>query len=517
MKRYIYIVLILSLLGTAARGQSPSSAAALGMGGSRLTQASGPEAVFYNPANLGIKRGSKVGLSLFNFSTITGNNAFSLYDYNRISGDTLNDADKQLILNAIPQNGLLVNSEVTVGVLGLAVKRVAFTAILKNWQQVNISRDLADLMLFGNQLNRTYSVSSGRIGQGWTVLESAVSYGQPVMSGLFTVALGVSFKHLSGFKYNSTAGDIEITTLNSGLLGNGDINYRTAGWNDQLTLVKPAGQGWALDLGVAAEAGSHWRMGLSVLNLNRGIKWQADVRERLVSFNLDTSSLFSGAGVPAVKDTLIIGKEFLTAYPVTVNAGISFNIKKLSIEVDASRQGMSGEMGYKNLSLSSGLELRPFKLISLRVGVGYSSMYEISYSLGAGLNLWFVNLDFAATNLNKTGYFSQGVGAAASAGLRFGRRKAAADNFIRVKVFDPSGNPVRALIIALSSAGTTSSRAITSPNGESQLLATNQTAQIMVQAEGFYSKTVKITPSGKSIQMDLVLESVEPETVEEEQ
>jgi len=518
VKINIYITFLLFLLGvTTARGQNPNSAAALGMGGSRLTQASGPEAVSYNPANLGIKRGSKVGISLFNVSTVTGNNAFSLYDYNRVSGDTLDDADKRLILNSIPQNGLLVNSEMTVGILGVAVKRMAFTVNLKNWQQMNVSKDLADLMLFGNQLDRIYSVSSGRISQGWTVLESALSYGQPVLSGPFRAALGVSFKHLSGLKYNSAAGDIQITTLNSGLLGRGDISYRTAGWNDQLKLVKPAGRGWALDLGMAAEAGKHWRMGLSVLNLNRGIRWQADVRERMISFALDTSSIFGSDDAPAFKDTLIIGKEFATAYPVTANAGISFNAKKISIELDASRQSLSGDLGYKNLSLSSGLEIRPFKLISLRAGVGYSSMYDASYSLGAGLNLWIASIDMAVTNLNKTGYFSRGLGAAVSAGFRFGNRQGSPGSFIKGRVCDSYGNPVNATVRAWNSDGTPSGRVTTVQNGGYQLPATGDTGQITVQAEGFYSKTVKITPSRKTLQMDLTMENVEMETVEEEQ
>ncbi len=123
----------------------------------------------------------------------------------------------------------------------------------------------------------------------------------------------------------------------------------------------------------------------------------------------------------------------------------------------------------------------------------------------------------AVTNLNKTGYFSRGLGAAASAGFRFGNRQGATGSFIQGRVCDSYGNPVNATVRAWNSDGTTSGWVTTVQNGGYQLPATGNTGQISIQAEGFYSKTVKITPFRKNLQMDLTMENVEPETVEEEQ
>ena len=128
----ILIIIILFCISNLNAQQGIS----MGLGNAYTAIARGPEAIFWNPANLALSN----NLPNFNFNIYSiganfGNNAFDIDFYdeyltgtgqkdadgNKI-GKTLTDNDKKDILSRIPDSGLELMGKVDVSVLGFSFK-----------------------------------------------------------------------------------------------------------------------------------------------------------------------------------------------------------------------------------------------------------------------------------------------------------------------------------------------------------------------------------------------------------
>lgn len=401
---------------------------AMAQAGATLARSRGVEGSLANPANLGLKDNGGLNIKLFYFGASAGNNSFNLDDYNRASGDFLDDGEKEALLRAIPSSGFRASSSLGAMLLGLAAGRMALTVDLRSAESLCIPRDLFDLVLFGNQLDRTYSLAASDMGDAWTVAATTLSYGQPVKSGIFKrLALGIGIKHLMGINYGKVGGEISFATRESGFENVGNINILSAGENDFDTKkLNMNGSGFAADLGLACQLNDHWFLGASLMNLNNGITWKNDTRKRTLNMDVNETSLLGDSiggmlsGDEIIDRTDSLGGVFRSRYPAAFNAGIAYESKYFSAELDVKKGFYTGAGSNVRWQLAQGFELRLLSFLPIRAGLGILDNRTIAYSAGGGLKLGFIRLDAAATSLGFPGYNSKGFGASVSAGMEFG-------------------------------------------------------------------------------------------------
>ncbi|MDQ7799093.1 MAG: DUF5723 family protein [Candidatus Edwardsbacteria bacterium] len=397
--------------------------------GATLVRSRGVEGSLANPANLGMANNGGLNIKLFHFGAMAGNNSFSLKDYNRVSGDFLDEGEKEALLRAIPSSGFRASSSVDAMLLGLSAGRMALTINLRSAESVCIPRDLFDLALFGNQLDRTYRLAASDMGDAWTVAATTLSYGQPVKIGVFKgLALGIGIKHLMGINYGKVGGELSFTTSGSGFNNTGLIEILSAGENDfDAKRLNMNGSGFAADLGLACQLNHHWSLGASLMNLSNGITWKNDTRKRILNMEVNELSLLGDSLTGMLSGNEIIGRTdtlggiFRSRYPASFNAGIAYDAKYFSAELDVRKGFYNGAGSAARWQLAQGFELRLLSFLPIRAGLAVLDNRTIAYSAGSGLKLGFISLDAAATSLGFPGYNTQGFGASVSAGLEFGR------------------------------------------------------------------------------------------------
>lgn len=428
MKIY-FVILTASIAAVNAGAFDSFDPRTMAQAGATLARSRGVEGSLANPANLGLENNGGFNIKLFHFGAMAGNNSFNLNDYNRASGDFLDDGEKEALLRAIPPSGFRASSSLDAMLLGLAAGRMALTVNLRSAESVCIPRDLFDLALFGNELNRTYSLAASDMGDAWTVAATTLSYGQPIKIGVFKrLALGVGIKHLMGINYGKVGGEINFTTTGSGFTNTGLIEILSAGENDFDTKrLNMNGSGFAADLGLACQLNDHWSLGASLMNLSNGITWKNDTRKRTMNMDVNEMTLlgdsvtgmFSGNEIIDRSDTP--GGIFRARYPAAFNAGIAYESKYFSAELDVKKGFYNGAGSTARWQLAQGIELRLLSFLPLRAGLGVLDNRTIAYNAGSGLRLGFIRLDAAATSLGFPGNNSKGFGASVSAGMEFGR------------------------------------------------------------------------------------------------
>ena len=177
-------VLLLGGLTTAVHGLNDTSSRAMGLAQSYTALARGPESVFWNPANLALGGGSGFSWDILNagFTLIAENNSFSVKTYNDnfTDGAFIPVNEKDDLLGDIKGGGFKVNMDfdlyfaalvplnggVTFG-MPWGIQSAIVTGLATGFEG-EVPKDIFDLMLFGNDFNRTYDIAKWD-GSGWGV------------------------------------------------------------------------------------------------------------------------------------------------------------------------------------------------------------------------------------------------------------------------------------------------------------------------------------------------------------
>jgi hypothetical protein len=262
-----FLLLALSLLlPPAAQGQVPLSPRSLGMGGGLLAGARGQEAIFLNPANLGLPDSPtwSVGLLQASFSLFTrGLPIRDVVDLALLQ--ELEESERREVFSRVPESGLGLGYDVRSPLVGVQVGPIGVGLAYSTIGGHGFSRDLVELLLFGYESGRTdYSVrgSDGNRASFWDL---AVAYGAstgPVSWGTTAHVLrgGTLVRSwLTDPRYNFVERDI-------------DISYNGA-------LVR-GGWGMGLDLGMAYQPTPSLTLAGSVDNAIGRMTWSDDLRIR---------------------------------------------------------------------------------------------------------------------------------------------------------------------------------------------------------------------------------------------
>lgn len=381
---------VLTLLAMAtglATAAGQSSARSMALGGAYLGLAKGVDAARYNPANLGLSGYNSNSLELIGFGVNVNNNALSLGDYNTYTGAVLTESDKADIMGKIPSDGLRVTADLEAAAMSLSMGSWAFSVTGVGSANVNLSKDILDLVLNGNHLGETVSLE-GSYSDAVSYVQSSLSYGREVYRlGSRQVAVGATFKYLRGMAVEQvtelTGG---VTTLTTGFTGSGRMVARTA----------TGGSGYGLDLGTSIKLNDSYTAGLSFRNVLSSLSWSGSPEEHgyIFDFDEDASDI--------LQDDYVVSEDyskdidgFSTSLPTVMTLGIANTSGKLLWAVDW-QQGFREDAGASSKPrLCAGIEWLGLSTLPLRAGFATGGARGTHMALGSGVHLGGFHLDFA--------------------------------------------------------------------------------------------------------------------------
>ena len=408
----LIIALALMLLSSTALAGGNSTARSVAMGGAYTALAKGSDAGKYNPANLGLSDYRQTGLEIVGVGADISNNSFTLGDYNDYSGALLTTKDKEYILGKIPSEGLKLSIDAEVTALSLSTGSYAFNITGVGIADVNMSRDIFELILNGNAFADTISVD-GSYSDLVSYATAGLSYGMPVYSrGTRQLAVGATFKYIRGIAIEEV---VEMTgmaaTYATGFSGEGHLVAQTA----------TGGKGYALDLGAALKLNDTYTIGACLKNFFSHITWNNETEEHGYDFSFDTMTVDNMEDDYIVSDDYSVPiDDFSSNLPSTLTVGFAKTSGKLLWAVDW-QQGFHRNTGVSSKPLiSTGAQYHIISLIPLRAGFTTGGNRNTTFSLGSGFNLSPVYLDYAfVTGSPFSGYASKGVNFAFSLGIHF--------------------------------------------------------------------------------------------------
>ena len=418
-------VLVLGLQST-SEAIGDGSPRAMGLAGSYTALARGPEAVQWNPANLGLRSSPSFKWELINIGSnfSVENNAFSVQTYNDNFTDAdhfIGESEKRDLLSDVPNDGLRLNVglEPFVGV-GIPVnggvafslpKKIqsAITSTLSVGLEGELPKDMFELMVFGNQfeadrisdgLNGNYDISEWD-GSGWMLGGFNWAFARPVnirtnetlKPYLRELSLGATVKVLGG-----VYGEV----LRSG--GNGFVS-RVAGTDLESYVIAQSGQGFGvgLDLGVAAVLkDGKTTVSVGLLDFLDSYNWSGDAAQDCVfvtATDLRVTSLldvenaedvFDNPDVDGDGDTdfnkEISAKSFSRSLPARLRIGVSHRpIERLTVVGNYDQAFTTGFGLETTPRVSLGAEYRLVPWLPARIGLavgGRSSSSAIGFAFG---------------------------------------------------------------------------------------------------------------------------------------
>lgn len=412
LKITLSIWLALTMIAGPVLAGGNSTARSVAMGGAYTALAQGPDAGKYNPANLGLRDYRCTGLEIIGVGADISNNAFSLGDYNEYTGALLTNEDKDVILGKIPSEGLKLSIDAEVTALSLATGAYAFNVTGVGIADVNMSRDIFELILKGNTFADTISVN-GSYSDLVSYVAAGLSYGMPVYSnGSRQLAVGATFKYLRGIAIEKVV-EMEgmVATYATGFEGEGHLVARTA----------TGGSGYALDLGAALKLNDKYTLGACLKNFLSHLTWNKETEEHGYHFSFDTMTVDNMEDDYIVSDdyTVPVG-SFCSNLPSTLTVGLARTSGKLLWAVDW-QQGFHRNTGVSSKpQIAAGIQYSLIGFMPLRTGFTTGGDRNTTFSFGSGLNISPVYLDYAfVTGSPFSGYSSKGLNFAVSVGIHF--------------------------------------------------------------------------------------------------
>jgi hypothetical protein len=370
----------------------------LGMAGTSMVLARSTDAPLWNPANLALPREKNWSFTIFNIEATLSNSSFPKRYYDLYNGAFLDEDAKNDILGRITKSGLGVIANARVQLLSIAFSNYAITITGTGACRASAPRDLVDLILFGNQLDRTYKAT----GTDAHALSTA-SFG-------FSAAKAVSFPWLklkassigATIKYHYGIGCAELldaelsaTTTATEIAANGLADFRFG---------TPGGQGFSIDIGAAADINDRWSVGLSWSDLISTIHFSGDSYRGMYRFTVDSLSAFSfeDTDIDSIFNTEEKEEEhisFSTVIPSELKLGGGYFAQKVTVTAVYVQGFRKTGFSSSTPGFAVGVEYKPWKLLNLRTGMGIGGVHGFRLAWGFSFNPGPITMDFAFQNV----------------------------------------------------------------------------------------------------------------------
>jgi hypothetical protein len=413
------------VLAAAGGSEVRAQVSALGMNGAYSLEARGVEAPSWNPATLAWGGGTRI--RFFSVEGWAANNSISLDDYNRWVGKTWSEADKREILSRIPGPGLDGLLSASVEGPGFAMNRWAFTTESRASADVRVPRDVARLLLLGNNPEESFVVS-GSDQEAFAWSEARLSHGRelgtaalpdlPWIGRLYkgdslSFAAGATVKYLQGWGYAELRrADGGVATTFEAITG--DIELEG--------LTSEGGSGFGLDLGMAARSRRGWSVSFDAHNVASSIHWSTKPivhRESAWVENVTLRDLDVGSDVVIEESTREAAPSFRRSLPALLTFAAGKQWRTTRVELDLN-QGFADRPGSsRSPRIGAGLSYEPASWLDVRAGASLGGAEGRSAAMGVGVGLGRVRLDFALASVSSWNFLSpKGVGGGVALGWR---------------------------------------------------------------------------------------------------
>jgi len=367
--------LALLLAGSPARGGEYENPALV----------TGIEALGVNPAQLADASRPRHSYQLLALDAGLSNNSLRGTQYNRYTGAFLDESAKQDILGSIPRSGLRLDGNVRLDATALTVGPFGFAVRGRAGMSGNVPKDVVDLVLRGNELDRTYSAATLG-GEAIAYTDATISFGIPITPALRT---GFGLKYLRGL-FIAQSTDVDGYLLTTPYVINSQVltGYRWA----------TGGNGFGLDWGMSYDfeiaqgrlpnLGRHVRVALAVTNLNLGIDWNRNPGAAVFRLNLDSVNLWQvmkQRNVARTEFTQTSPGSFKTVLPIFLNLGATW------VPARGLNVGLSVLEGFRNTALSSaipaatlGAECRGLSWLPMSAAMTVGGRHGLVFGCGLG-------------------------------------------------------------------------------------------------------------------------------------
>ncbi len=406
--------LLVAGFSSQSEGLGDTQTRALSLSQAYTALARGPEAVFWNPANLALRGGPRFQWEVLNagLSLVAENNGFSVGTYNDNFTDAnrlITESDKDKILKDVPAKGLRINMDFDPRfALGIPLNggvvfpisawglSSAITLGLNTGFEAEIPKDMIELMLKGNEFNKPYDIADWD-GSGWGVFSFNWAAAKPWMPVRFKPYLdeftvGGTFKVLSG-AYGETQ--------RSG----GTLLVEPQGMDLDFNMITRAagGYGFGIDMGVAGvTVDRKLTFSAGLLNFLDYMSWGISPKQDsvfAVANDMKVTSIFGGKGIEDALDNEDVDGDgdadfhkeldntsFSRSLPAMLRLGAAYQLQPKLVLVGNYDQAFSSGFGVEATPrLALGAEYRLVDWFPTRIGLtlgGRSSGSSLGFAFG---------------------------------------------------------------------------------------------------------------------------------------
>ncbi len=393
-----------------AAAQLPVTPRALGMGGAYTAVARGQEAIFHNPANLALPGNPHTSLAAPQITLGATLNGVTFGDIDDLRAfDELTGDERAAILRRIPDEGTTGEVDVRIPVFSMSYRRALLGVSYNLTGRHGVSRDVAELVLNGVQLERlvpgganpydAQDILERSQGRRAAYFDFAAGYAHRVGP----VSLGVTGHYLRGGAL-VRSGAVDVDTVFSATAPDVRVTY--------MGVSRDGASGFGLDVGAAFQPVPSLTLSAAVTNAVNTLEWKGEQELRYVV--LDRGDYVNGDPELIRNEYGASGRTLAEAEPLraaqaralladldvaaelapTLRAGAAWQ-PRAGTTVAAAYTGELSESrlaGPWNRSLSVGWQQK-VPVVTLRAGV--ASDLDSGALLGGGLSLGPIHLGAA--------------------------------------------------------------------------------------------------------------------------
>jgi hypothetical protein len=296
--------------------------------------ASGISNYFYtNPASLTIDSNYVYRIRYLNADLKFANNTLDLAQiYNNFIKDVEWDSiQKANLLNSIPESGFTAAVDTIVKPIELSTRIFSVSMQYRGIVTAQALKDLFDLVLFGNDLNRLYDISHFEFSR-LEYFDFALGMCYPLIRPpdesnalnyrlLQQLNIGGRFHWLKGkFITQTDSSSGSVATTPEVIVGQVKLFQTTA----------HGGNNFAFDLGAIAKFNNPITFGIALLNLNTSFIWNKDPSYRIIDASIESLSMEhyietgSFDSLYTKKDTTFSIASFKTSLPAQISVQVSY-------------------------------------------------------------------------------------------------------------------------------------------------------------------------------------------------